>query len=558
MSFLSEASLAMIPSGYKTSKVYSAIPTSGDGDLTFSRSNDTATRVGPDGLIEKVRTNFCRYSQDFASWVLLGGATRTTGVTDPNGGTTAATIGNIPSGNFSDGISIPNNTMTISAGGKITASVYLKGSGTIGIALERSVSGTYFFETTSVTLTSSWVRYTFSPTIAAAADGFQIYVANFTGSTATSFDIAFVQVEQGDIATDYIATTSAAVSVGPVANVPRLDYLDSSSPRLLLEPQRTNLQIYSENSALWQQPADGLTVVYNTTETLDPAGFNGAEKVTFTGGNGRMFEAIANAVGSVTMSAFVKAGTGNTIRLLTTSTSIFVDFNLTTQTITPTVGTGTITNYGNGWYRVTATGTSATTPEVAQYVFPNTAGQFVYFYGPQFEQGAYATSYIPTLGAAVTRGADFASKTGISSLIGQTEGTLFVEINSSDFESYTQRIFTVSDDTNNNVIGLQLTAANNLVFYVENGGVNQVAITKAVPAITLGQNVKIAAAYKANDFVLYVNGVQVGTDTSGSVPATSVLRYANPTGTTQYIGKVAQTLLFPTRLQNSDLAALTA
>jgi hypothetical protein len=50
MSFFSEASLAMIPSGYKTSKVYSALPTSGDGDLTFSRSNDTATRVGPDGL----------------------------------------------------------------------------------------------------------------------------------------------------------------------------------------------------------------------------------------------------------------------------------------------------------------------------------------------------------------------------------------------------------------------------------------------------------------------------------------------------------------------------
>jgi hypothetical protein len=50
MSFFSEASLAMIPSGYKTSKVYSALPITGDGDLTFTRSNDTATRVGPDGL----------------------------------------------------------------------------------------------------------------------------------------------------------------------------------------------------------------------------------------------------------------------------------------------------------------------------------------------------------------------------------------------------------------------------------------------------------------------------------------------------------------------------
>jgi hypothetical protein len=65
MSFFSEASLAMIPSGYKTSKVYSALPITGDGDLTFSRSNDTATRVGPDGLIEKVRTNIVLYSEQF-------------------------------------------------------------------------------------------------------------------------------------------------------------------------------------------------------------------------------------------------------------------------------------------------------------------------------------------------------------------------------------------------------------------------------------------------------------------------------------------------------------
>jgi hypothetical protein len=53
----------------------------------------------------------------------------------------------------------------------------------------------------------------------------------------------------------------------------------------------------------------------------------------------------------------------------------------------------------------------------------------LYVYGAQLEAGSYATSYCPTLAAAVTRGADAASKTGISSLIGQTEGTLFAEIN---------------------------------------------------------------------------------------------------------------------------------
>ena len=57
MSFFDDASLVMIPSGYKDQKVYSVKPIDGSGDLTFSRSNDTATRVDSNGLIEKVHTN---------------------------------------------------------------------------------------------------------------------------------------------------------------------------------------------------------------------------------------------------------------------------------------------------------------------------------------------------------------------------------------------------------------------------------------------------------------------------------------------------------------------
>jgi len=57
MSFFDDASLVMIPSGYKDQKVYSVKPIDGTGDLTFTRSNDTASRVNSSGLIEKVRQN---------------------------------------------------------------------------------------------------------------------------------------------------------------------------------------------------------------------------------------------------------------------------------------------------------------------------------------------------------------------------------------------------------------------------------------------------------------------------------------------------------------------
>jgi len=45
--------LALIPSGYKASTVYSILPSDGSGDFTFSRTGE-ATRVRKDGLIEEV------------------------------------------------------------------------------------------------------------------------------------------------------------------------------------------------------------------------------------------------------------------------------------------------------------------------------------------------------------------------------------------------------------------------------------------------------------------------------------------------------------------------
>jgi hypothetical protein len=48
-----KASLVLVPSGYKSGKVYSEVPTNGDGDLTFTRAS-SATRVNSDGEIEVV------------------------------------------------------------------------------------------------------------------------------------------------------------------------------------------------------------------------------------------------------------------------------------------------------------------------------------------------------------------------------------------------------------------------------------------------------------------------------------------------------------------------
>ena len=56
---MSNPKLALIPSGYNDSIVYSILPSDGSGDFIFDRG-DSATRVNKDGLIETVSEDYCR------------------------------------------------------------------------------------------------------------------------------------------------------------------------------------------------------------------------------------------------------------------------------------------------------------------------------------------------------------------------------------------------------------------------------------------------------------------------------------------------------------------
>jgi hypothetical protein len=331
-----------------------------------------------------------------------------------------------------------------------------------------------------------------------------------------------------------------------------LDYLNSTCPKLLLEPQRTNYQLYSENSSQWSTPADGLTVVYNTSETIDPSGYYGAEKVTSASGNKRMFNGLTNPSGALTMSAFVKKGTGDEFLLRTTSSSVLIQYNLTTLAVTATAGTGTITNYGNGWYRVTASTSSAIANEVARYQFPNADGEYMYFWGAMVENGAYPTSYIPTLAASATRGADAASKTRISSLIGQTQGTLFLDIKYlSTGSTASARWFKVFGTSN------EIALAINGLDFIRSIVNNQSDTITTSPKSNTG--IKIAWAYSASGVVLFVNGVEHALPNGSSQVISSLdsILFDASANTSFAEGNIYQALLFKTRLSNNALASLT-
>ncbi len=210
-------------------------------------------------------------------------------------------------------------------------------------------------------------------------------------------------------------------------------------------------------------------------------------------------------------------------------------------------------------YTQTVTTNQATITHIQPFFFASvTSGQTYDFTiriaAPQMELGAYATTWVPTTTAAVTRLADSASKTGVSSLIGQTEGTIFIEINKTQ-NGY--NYYSISDGTNNNwiFVGLDADSPNLIRAYVR----TVTGITADIKSgVIANGTVKMAIAYKLNDVVLYVNGTQIGTDTSAAMPTgLSGIYLTGNVSSTTVTNAVNQAALFPTRLTNAQLAELT-
>ena len=584
MSFFDDASLVMIPSGYKTSKVYSVKPTDGTGDLTFSRSNDTATRVGPDGLIEKVRTNLALYSEDLtnAAYVAQNATITANTSTAPDGTTTADTynegtlstahrfyqqftitanaeygfsfyakkntldiirlVVNDLSQNFSwfgAQFDLTNGTITATATGSAGGATYIGGSITnVGNGWYRcSVNGTV-----NTTTALCFVHSSTSTAITSTDDRGGI---SYAGTSRTYFGWGF-QFETG-VTTDYIATTTAAVSVGPVANVPRLDYLGSSCPRLLLEGQRTSLVTFSESfdNAAWTK--SGVTITANNVTS--PDGYVDADLATATGG-GELLQGVTLSTSTAyTFSFYVKKGTATDAKYRVYNFDSGINVVAPTSYISQT-NTST-------WARVSVSFTSgATGTNYGIYLLDTANAGTMYFWGAQVEAGAYATSYIPTLGAAVTRGAETCRKTGISSLIGQTSGSIFVESYVGDgVATMPFWLRKQSGGLYGDFITVQ-TINKVPVLEVYTGGVNTVYITGST-ALSVGFH-KFAVAYANNDFVLYIDGVQIGSDTSGTPPTCDELYVDQYIDGGERNSDKKQALLFKTRLSNADLAALTA
>jgi hypothetical protein len=586
MSTYDKASLVLIPSGTKEGVVFSQKPTNGDGDFTFTRAS-SATRVNSDGLIEKETQNLLQQSNTFdsGSWTAQN-ISVTSGQSGYDGSNDAYKL----TPNTSNAAHRILQTFTAAGNSVQTWSVYAKADGYNFIRItENAVTGdraTFNISTGSVfsslndidtdiqDVGNGWYRCSLTINTG-ASHRFDIYVMEsgsvqepWAGNGTSGVLIQDAQVNYGLVADSYLETTTTAVYGGITDNIPRLDYTDASCPSLLLEPQRTNLIHYGTPSAFtgtattnyWYSATLGTTDEVNATIGID--GYQSATQYTniSSGPTDYMYykDLPVTSGSTYTLSGYVKLGTATNACVVVNNTSSWD--SVTNGAISLTGAAGY-----DEWKRFEITFTAPSSNKVNIHIgyhqetgitAQSTGTFFVDSF--QLEAGSYPTSYIPTYGASVTFASDACSKTGISDLIGQTEGTLFLEINISHLDGTAARDFfflSNANDLSNDWVGIGFSGvgSNALRARVSDGGVRKF---DQYGTISSTATYKMALAYKSGDSEFYVNGVSFGTNyanTSFSLTLDRIFDAPNFT----FGDSIKQILLFKTRLSNEELADLT-
>jgi hypothetical protein len=176
---------------------------------------------------------------------------------------------------------------------------------------------------------------------------------------------------------------------------------------------------------------------------------------------------------------------------------------------------------------------------------------------PQMELGSVATSVIPTTAAPVTRNADVISLSGaVSGCIGQTEGTIYAEVDIRAFN--VGFIATISDGTASNRIEFYKFTGN-IIYFDRISSTQSAATGLGSSALTAGI-FKVAIAYKSGDTTMYINGTQVGaiqTQTFTFSSLTKINIGSSRSDGQAFNDRIRAAALYTTRLTNAQLQALT-
>lgn len=364
-------------------------------------------------------------------------------------------------------------------------------------------------------------------------------------------------------------TNNSGVITAATNNQPRFDYdpVTLVCKGLLIEESRANICLYSEqfNAASWGV----VSASVSPNQTTAPDGTLTADKlISDNGVAGSIRQGITISTVTYTSSIYAKAAEFSWFYLSRNGSGAY--FNLGTGAVgTVTAGyTASITPVGNQWYRCSITWTEATggSQYAVRLYATNTNGSItngdgtsgVYIWGQQLEAGAFATSYIPTTSAALTRNADVATMTGtnFSSWWNNSEGAFKVQaqcLNAA--QATTFHIISANDGTGTNET--RLTFNSGLMYgVVASGGSNVAVLSTAITAANVNKEV---LAYKVDSFASSVNGAAPATDSAGAVPVSlnTLIFGASSTNTFYLNGWIGKVFYYPQRLINAETSAFS-
>lgn len=383
----------------------------------------------------------------------------------------------------------------------------------------------------------SRIQMTAAPTGVTTDTVLRLYLLTRDG-VARDIHVYGMQLEKYIEATDYIPTTSAAVTAA------------DECLGLLREKASTNMLLYSSqfDDPAWKVSIEtGSTITANAAQAPDGA----MTADVYVRGNTTNFayapqQLVGDASQALTFSVWMRVGAAgaNSVQLsisdINLATLNSANFTLTGewQRLSFSVNTGALSNTG-----------------FIGVGFLLSPGQTVQLWGAQLEVGSFATSYIPTAGTAVTRSADSYISSGASFAGWYTQGpgTLYVEFSSGSTLACVAA--SLDNATTDEEVGIY-SDAGSLFAFTRDGGVVQSSLNcSAAPPI--GGFSKLAIAYAANDAAAVVNGGALVVDATGTLPTPTQLTIGDYPSTAPLNGCIKRITYWPERLTNSELQAIT-
>jgi hypothetical protein len=287
---------------------------------------------------------------------------------------------------------------------------------------------------------------------------------------------------------------------------------------LTIEPATTNVVLWNRDltNAVW--------VGSNMTAAKDQQGVDGASNaassILATAANASILQAITLASSQRAQSAFVRRITGSGAVSMTTDGG----------------ATWTAITVGANWAQVSIPAQTLANPSVGFKLA--TSGDKIAVDFVQNEQNSYATSPLGTTTATVSRPADVLATIDIA----PTSFSVSAKVTIPPFGSGVTTLWCWSDGTNNNRFRVAFDwSVMKLQVFAISGGVTQVGIN-ASGVLSVGQTVKIACAFAANDFACSVNGGVVTTGATLTMPTLTTFTFGQQFGTNDQWGSGIQSI----------------